>query len=90
MGTDFGFITLEINSVIREDSGDYVCRATSSKGTAETTGKLLVKSKVEVTKPEFISPLMPEITGVQEGDTVHMEVCLSIFPPDDPSIHSYL
>lgn len=37
--------TLKINEVFPEDAGEYVCKATNSLGTKETSCKLTVKGK---------------------------------------------
>lgn len=38
-----GIAKLHINEVYPEDEGEYVCKATNSMGTAETTCKLSIK-----------------------------------------------
>lgn len=40
---DFGFVTLDIKHLIPEDSGEYVCRATNSRGTSQTVGRINVR-----------------------------------------------
>lgn len=42
---DFGYVALDILSVIAEDSGEYVCRATNLAGHAEIRTRLECKSK---------------------------------------------
>jgi hypothetical protein len=38
----FGYISLELLSIIREDSGEYVCRVTSASGVADSQALLSV------------------------------------------------
>ena len=42
---DFGYVALDINGTIYEDTGVYTCRATNLVGTAEVHAKLLCKGK---------------------------------------------
>jgi hypothetical protein len=42
---DFGFVTLDIHSVITEDSGVYMCKAINSAGEAVSSTSLKVKCK---------------------------------------------
>ncbi|EEB18956.1 conserved hypothetical protein [Pediculus humanus corporis] len=42
---DFGFVTLDINSTVTEDSGVYMCKAINSVGEAVTSTSLKVKPK---------------------------------------------
>lgn len=44
MQHDFGVVVLHIKHLIPEDSGEYVCRATNSKGEASTVGRLICRS----------------------------------------------
>ena len=42
---DFGYVALDINDTISEDSGVYTCRATNLAGSVECQVKLLCKGK---------------------------------------------
>ena len=42
---DFGYVSLDINHSYAEDSGVYMCKATNSKGQAQTSGTLRCTSK---------------------------------------------
>lgn len=42
---DFGYVSLDINHAYAEDSGVYMCKATNSKGQAQTSGTLRCTSK---------------------------------------------
>lgn len=42
---DFGFVTLDIHSVITEDSGVYMCKAINNAGEAVSSTSLKVKCK---------------------------------------------
>lgn len=42
---DFGFVTLDINSVVAEDSGIYMCKAINLAGEAVSSTSMKVKSK---------------------------------------------
>lgn len=46
----FGFIALDLISIIIEDSGEYVCRVTSSTGVAESRAVLRVSQKPAIEK----------------------------------------
>jgi hypothetical protein len=46
---DFGFVTLDIHSVITEDSGVYMCKAVNNAGEAVSSTSLKVKCKFYVT-----------------------------------------
>lgn len=37
---DFGYVILDIKHLIPEDSGEYICRATNSKGVTDTIGHI--------------------------------------------------
>lgn len=41
----FGFIALDLISIVKEDSGEYVCRVISSTGVAESRATLGVTRK---------------------------------------------
>lgn len=43
------------------------------------------RSRLEVDAPKFVSPLTPEITGLQQGDAVHMEC--RVTPITDPKLN---
>ncbi|XP_068082222.1 titin [Anabrus simplex] len=45
---DFGFVTLDINSVITEDSGVYMCKAINQAGEAVSSISLKVKSRSSI------------------------------------------
>lgn len=53
----FGFIALDLLSIITEDSGEYVCRVTSSTGVAESRAILSVAQRpgIERTTQNFNS-----------------------------------
>lgn len=40
---DFGFVTLDISSLVREDSGVYMCKAINQAGEAVSSTSLKVK-----------------------------------------------
>jgi hypothetical protein len=42
---DFGFVTLDIHSVITEDSGVYMCKAINNAGEAVSSASLKVRCK---------------------------------------------
>jgi hypothetical protein len=42
---DFGYVSLDINHAYAEDSGIYMCKATNTKGQAQTSGTLRCTSK---------------------------------------------
>lgn len=46
----FGFIALDLISIIIEDSGEYICRVTSSTGVAESRAILRVSQKPAIEK----------------------------------------
>lgn len=80
--TDFGFIVLDIHGLIPEDTGEYECIATNSKGSASTKGKIVCKSRKVLQQPAFTNQLQQELPSVSEGDTVHLE-CRAT-PINDP------
>ncbi|XP_055645258.1 titin-like, partial [Toxorhynchites rutilus septentrionalis] len=53
---DFGFVTLDINSVVTEDSGLYMCKAINKAGEAVSSTTMKVKSKSSIAG----EPLLPE------------------------------
>lgn len=44
----FGFIALDLLSIIVQDGGEYVCRATSSTGVAESRARLTVTARTSI------------------------------------------
>ncbi|KAE8746083.1 hypothetical protein FOCC_FOCC007207 [Frankliniella occidentalis] len=44
----FGFIALDLLSIISQDGGEYVCRATSSSGVAESRARLTVTARASI------------------------------------------
>lgn len=44
----YGFIALDLLSIIPEDAGEYTCKVTSSSGTAQSSAVLVVKGIVEL------------------------------------------
>ncbi|XP_063986913.1 titin isoform X6 [Diachasmimorpha longicaudata] len=50
MNHDFGFVTLDISSVISEDSGVYSCKAINNSGEAVSSISLKVKAKSAIDK----------------------------------------
>jgi hypothetical protein len=46
----FGFIALDLISIIREDSGEYVCRVTSQSGCVESQALLSVTGNLNSQK----------------------------------------
>lgn len=40
---NYGFIALDLLSIITEDAGEYTCRVRSSSGTAQSTAVLTVQ-----------------------------------------------
>nr|XP_029725955.1 titin-like isoform X8 [Aedes albopictus] len=53
---DFGFVTLDINSVVSEDSGVYMCKAINKAGEAVSSTMMKIKSKSSIAG----EPLLPE------------------------------
>lgn len=53
---DFGFVTLDINSAVAEDSGVYMCKAINKAGEAVSSTMMKVKSKSSIAG----EPLLPE------------------------------
>ena len=52
---DFGYVALDINGTISEDTGVYTCRATNLAGMAECHVKLLCKGKILVINQLYVS-----------------------------------
>lgn len=40
---NYGFIALDLLSIVPQDAGEYTCRVTSSSGTAQSTAVLRVE-----------------------------------------------
>lgn len=53
---DFGFVTLDINSTVTEDSGVYMCKAINKAGEAVSSTAMKVKSKSNIAG----EPLLPD------------------------------
>ncbi|PSN37209.1 Titin, partial [Blattella germanica] len=53
---DFGFVTLDINSTVTEDSGVYMCKAINNSGEAVSSTSLKVKSRSSI----IGEPLQPD------------------------------
>lgn len=53
---DFGFVTLDINSVVTDDSGMYMCKAINQAGEAVSSTAMKVKTKSSISG----EPLLPE------------------------------
>ncbi|KAM3716725.1 Kettin [Dirofilaria immitis] len=77
MSNDFGVATLLIKHLITEDSGEYKCIAYNSKGKAESIGHVEVASIIKIDAPQIIQPLVENIDGVEQGDSIHMECRVS-------------
>lgn len=56
--------------MIRSDTGEYTCRATNSKGSAETTARVNVTSLQDAEAPNIVTPLPQEVQGFAEGEKV--------------------
>jgi hypothetical protein len=54
---DFGFVTLDIHSVVTEDAGVYMCKAVNSAGEAVSSISLKVKCEFHVLHSELIECL---------------------------------
>jgi hypothetical protein len=50
----FGYISLDLISIVREDSGEYVCRVTSLSGCAESQALLSVTGTFFIPSGELI------------------------------------
>uniref|UniRef100_A0A915LBB0 Ig-like domain-containing protein n=1 Tax=Romanomermis culicivorax TaxID=13658 RepID=A0A915LBB0_ROMCU len=81
---DFGLVSLTVKHLIPEDSGDYVCLAVNSKGQAQSNGRVLCRSKVDVEAPKFVTSLAAQLIGIPEGEDVHMECRFT--PVTDPKL----
>ncbi|CAI4222564.1 unnamed protein product [Auanema sp. JU1783] len=81
---EFGVATLLIKHLITADSGEYKCVATNSKGSAETSASITVESTVFTEAPTIIQPLVENIDGTLEGDSVHLEC--RVGPINDPQL----
>lgn len=57
MTHDFGFVTLDIHSVVTEDAGVYMCKAVNSAGEAVSSISLKVKCEFHVLHSELIECL---------------------------------
>lgn len=44
---NYGFIALDLLSIVPADAGEYTCRVTSSSGTAQSSAILKVEGTVE-------------------------------------------
>jgi len=44
---NYGFIALDLLSIVPADAGEYTCRVTSSSGTAQSSANLHVESTVD-------------------------------------------
>lgn len=44
---NYGFIALDLLSIVQKDAGEYTCRVTSSSGTAQSTAVLRVEGKLK-------------------------------------------
>lgn len=53
---DFGFVTLDINSVVKEDSGVYMCKAINRAGEAVSSTAMKIKTKSSIAG----EPLLPD------------------------------
>ncbi|CAJ0920993.1 unnamed protein product, partial [Mesorhabditis belari] len=81
---EFGVATLLIKHLIAQDSGDYECIATNSKGQAITAGRVQVASPDAIDAPQVVQALVSSIDGVAEGDSVHLEC--RVTPTNDPNL----
>uniref|UniRef100_A0A1I7XKU1 Immunoglobulin I-set domain protein n=1 Tax=Heterorhabditis bacteriophora TaxID=37862 RepID=A0A1I7XKU1_HETBA len=54
------------------------------KGTAQTTGKILVESLTQIDAPQIVQPLVDNIDGTLEGDSIHLEC--RVTPINDPQL----
>lgn len=44
---NYGFIALDLLSIVPSDAGEYTCRVTSSSGTAQSSAILKIEGTVE-------------------------------------------
>ncbi|CDW54858.1 DUF1136 and I-set and Ig 2 domain containing prot ein [Trichuris trichiura] len=80
---EFGHVTLVIQYVINEDSGEYTCRAVNAKGEAVT--KICLRNTTSLRDPPHFSIQLPATIGeVKEGDPVHLEC--RVVPINDPKL----
>lgn len=45
---NYGFIALDLLSIISDDAGEYTCRVTSSSGTAQSSAILYVEGMIYI------------------------------------------
>lgn len=45
---NYGFIALDLLSIIPDDAGEYTCRVTSSSGTAQSSAILYVEGMIYI------------------------------------------
>uniref|UniRef100_A0A1I8A3Q6 Titin n=1 Tax=Steinernema glaseri TaxID=37863 RepID=A0A1I8A3Q6_9BILA len=60
------------------------CIARNAKGEAQTVGKIVVESIVQIDAPEIVQALVDNIDNVHEGDSIHMEC--RVLPINDPKL----
>ena len=63
----FGFIALDLISIILEDSGEYVCRVSSQSGCVESRALLSVTGKSDRQREKFYNK---QLYFVFRGHTV--------------------
>lgn len=52
---NYGFIALDLLSIISDDAGEYTCRVTSSSGTAQSTAFLKIDGILEIKNNYFVN-----------------------------------
>lgn len=45
---NYGFLALDLLSIVPDDAGEYTCRVTSSSGTAQSSANLYVEGIVQI------------------------------------------
>lgn len=77
---------LLIKYLIALDSGTYKCVAENSKGRAETSATMNVRTIIATEDPRIAQPLVENIDA-EQGESIHLEA--RVTPINDPKLVVY-
>uniref|UniRef100_A0A1B0FY72 Ig-like domain-containing protein n=1 Tax=Phlebotomus papatasi TaxID=29031 RepID=A0A1B0FY72_PHLPP len=87
---DFGFVTLDINSVVAEDSGVYMCKAINAAGEAVSSTAMKVKSRSSIAGESLLPESWQKIQQKEAAMNRVPEMFVDTTPQQAPVFTTHL